>query len=71
MIAVNSAIRKAYPTLDVEAVRGDGYVYFCGNDAYDRLDSLYANPVSTKTAEMVRLCLEEIKWYHPTVLPIE
>jgi gamma-glutamylcyclotransferase (GGCT)/AIG2-like uncharacterized protein YtfP len=71
MLAVNSAIRKAYPMLDIEAVRGDGYVYFCGDDAFERLDSIYASPVSTKTDVMVRLCLEEIKWYYPAVIPVE
>lgn len=70
MIAVNSAIRKAFPTLDIEAVRGDGYVYFCGDDAFERLDSIYANPVSTKTAVMIKLCLEEVQYYHPTILQV-
>ena len=71
MLAVNKAIRKAYPLLDIEAVRGDGYVYFDGKDGFDLLDSIYSNPPTTQTSTMIRLCLAEIKWYHPTVLPTE
>lgn len=70
MATVNKAIHKAFPTLDVEAVRGDGYVYFDGDDGFDRLDSIYSNPPTTSTATMIKLCLQEIQYYHPTVLQV-
>ena len=44
----------------LEAVRGDGYVYFDGADGFDKVESVYANPVTTPTDEMTRFCLEAI-----------
>lgn len=56
---INRAIRDRFPGLDIEAGRGAGYVYFYGKDA-DGVDSIYAHPVSTPTACMVRMALENI-----------
>ena len=60
MAAVNKEIRKQFPDLDVEAVRGDGYVYFDGNDGLDVIPSIYAHPPVTPTADMTRMCLDNI-----------
>lgn len=59
--AVNKAIRKQFPALDIEAVRGDGYVYFDGNDGLDVVASIYAHPPVTPTADMIRMCIDNIK----------
>lgn len=60
MKQVNKAIKKAYPDLDIEAVRGGGYVYFCGEDGFDVVESIMAPPVSTDTEDMIRMVLSEI-----------
>ncbi len=56
---VNKAI-AAKTGMDIEAVRGDGYVHFDGEDGFDKVPSVYANPVTTPTDEMTRFCLEAI-----------
>ena len=57
---VNKTI-KAATGLDIEVVRGDGYVYFDGEDGFGKIDSVYAHPVTTTTDEMTRFCLEAIQ----------
>ena len=61
MLAVNSAIKKQFPDLDIEAVRGDGYVYFCGDDGFYIISSINAHPTVTPTADMIRMCIETIE----------
>jgi hypothetical protein len=56
---VNAEI-KAITRLNIEAVRGDGYVYFDGDDGFGKVASVYANPVTTPTDELVGFCLEAI-----------
>ena len=56
---VNRAIRARFPALSIEAVRGAGYVYFAGDDAGD-IASIYAHPVTTPTADMIRMALDNI-----------
>lgn len=58
--AVNKAIKEAHPTLEVEAVRGNGYVYFDGKDGFDKVASVYSHPTGTSTETMIRFCLREI-----------
>lgn len=58
--AVNKAIKKAFPTLDIQAVRCKGYVYFDGDNGFDKIPSIYSHPTSTTTETMIRLCLNEI-----------
>lgn len=57
---VNKAIKNAFPNLDIQAVRGKGYVYFDGDDGFDKIKSVYTHPTSTTTDTMVRLCVNEI-----------
>ena len=59
---VNEAIKKAYPYLDIQAVKGNGYVYFCGQNGFDNVSSIYSNPTSTSTEAMIRFCLREITY---------
>jgi hypothetical protein len=56
---LNHAI-KAKINSDIVAVRGDGYVYFDGEDGFDQIPSLYVHPVNTPTDEMIRLCIEHL-----------
>lgn len=58
--AVNKALKAAYPLLDIEAVRGQGYVYFGGNDGFDKIDSIFVHPVSTSTSDMTRFVMEAV-----------
>ncbi len=61
---VNKAIKLMFPSLDIEAVKGNGYVYFDGKDGFDKIESLYgANPATTDTETMIRLVLEQITDY--------
>lgn len=59
---VNKAVRQRFPELDIEVVRGVGYVYFCGEDGFDKIDSIMTHPTSTSTDEMIRLCIDEIEY---------
>jgi hypothetical protein len=58
---VNKAIRAAYPLLDIEVVRGKGYVYFDGQDAFGKIESIYVNPASTSTANLIKFAMIEIQ----------
>ena len=62
-------IKHQFPKLNIVAVRGDGYVYFDGTDGYLELDNIYANPASTSTDDMFRLCKEEIESVYPAEYP--
>lgn len=61
-LAVNKALKKAFPDLDIEAVRGSGYVYFDGNDGFDKVNSIYVHPSSINTAEMIQLVIEAVSY---------
>lgn len=58
---VNKAIKAAFPDLNIKAVRGNGYVYFDGDDGFDKIESIMVHPTSTSTKDMIRLVLEAIK----------
>lgn len=58
---VNKAIREAFPGKDIEAVFGSGYVYFDGDDGFDKIPSLYVSPRSTSTEDLTRFAIEQIK----------
>ncbi|HDS1721605.1 hypothetical protein NPS53_08845 [Pseudomonas putida] len=57
---VNKAIKKAFPALDIQAVRGNGYVFFDGDNGFDVVESVYSHPTGTSTETMIRLCLRNI-----------
>lgn len=59
---VNKMVNRKFPHLDIEVVRGEGYVYFSGEDGYE-LRSIYTHPVSTSTEDVIRLAIEEIESY--------
>ena len=58
--AVNRALKAAYPALDIKAVRGDGYVYFDGDDGFDKIDSIFVHPVNTSTEDLTRIVIEAV-----------
>lgn len=60
---VNAYIKTNFPDLDIVAVRGEGYVYFIGTDA-DELESIFTNPTTTSTSDLVEMVMEEIQWHH-------
>ena len=60
LAAVNKEIKKAFPSLDIEAVRGKGDVYFDGSEGFDKIKSIYTHPTRTATDIMIRLCINEI-----------
>lgn len=61
MKAVNKAIAESFPSLDIDAVRGDGYVYFDGADGFDKIPSIYAHPPTTSTEAMISMCIGQIR----------
>jgi len=58
--AVNKALKAAYPALNIEVVRGEGYVYFDGDDGFDKIDSIFVHPTSTSTADLTRFVIESV-----------
>jgi len=50
---VNAALARAFPDLDVSVVRGDGYVYFDGDDGYGKITSIYVHPPTVSTAMLI------------------
>lgn len=61
---VNQYIKTNYPNYDITAVRGDGYVYFEGDDGFNKVESIYgADPVATSTSDMVDIVLQQIQDY--------
>lgn len=58
---INKEIKKMFPTLDVVAVRCEGYVYFDGDDGFDKVESIYCHPTSTNTETLLRLVVQNIK----------
>lgn len=58
--AVNKALKAAYPLLDIEVVRGQDYVYFDGNDGFDKVDSVCVHPTSTSTSDLTRIVIEAV-----------
>jgi hypothetical protein len=66
MSKVNAALRKAYPKLDIEAVRclGHGYVYFAGKDGAEVVDSLFMHPLTVSTAVLTEHVLYQVADVH-------
>jgi hypothetical protein len=60
---VNQYIKTNFPDLKVEAVRGEGYVYFDGEDGFDKIESIYVNPVSISTDVLVGIIMETLDEY--------
>jgi hypothetical protein len=58
--AVNKALKTAYPALDIEVVRGEGYVYFGGDDGFDKINSIFVHPTNTSTADLTRFVIESV-----------
>ena len=56
---VNAVVSAVWP--NIEVVRGVGYVYFSGDDGFDKIPSLYIHPTTTSTEDMVRHVCEQIK----------
>lgn len=50
-----------FPTLDVVAIRGEGYVYFDGDDRFDKVESIYCHPTSTTTETLLKLAVQNIR----------
>ena len=59
---INKGIKEAFPNKDIEAVRGQGYIYFDGVDGFDKVDSIYVNPCSISTEDALKFCLENIEY---------
>jgi hypothetical protein len=60
MSKTNKAIRAAYPDKDIEAIAGAGYIYFDGNDGFDKIPSIMIHPRSVSAADRQRIILEHV-----------
>ena len=61
MKSVNNGIKKSFlGDIGIEAVRGNGYIYFDGVNGFDKVESIMSNPVSTSTEDAIRLCVNNI-----------
>jgi len=56
---VNLRIKKEFPCMDIEVVRGVGYFYYSG-DHGESLDSVMAHPVSTSTDEIIKMAIADV-----------
>ena len=61
MTHVNQYIKANFPELDIKAVRGDGYVYFDGDDGFDKVESLMVSSTSVDTDTLVDMVIEQIQ----------
>lgn len=61
MRIVNRYVKTNFPTLKIEAVRGDGYVYFDGEDGFDKVESLMVCSTSVSTETLVDMVMEQIQ----------
>lgn len=59
----NRKIKARFPDLDIEVVRGDGYIYFDGNDGFDKIPSIMVNPTTIDTDSLVVMCIDDITNY--------
>lgn len=62
---VNQYIKTNYPNLDIEAIRGSGYVYFDGLHGFGCIDSIWSNPTTTSTSDLADMCLQNIADAYP------
>lgn len=56
---VNKFVKTNFPSIDVEVVRGEGYVYYFGNDS-DKLESIMTHPTSTSTEDLCYLVAQDL-----------
>ena len=61
MKLVNKMIKSAFPNLDIEAVKGPGYVYFNGNDGLDKIPSTYVHVPAYTTEQLAEILIFDIK----------
>ena len=61
MKSVNNGIKKSFlGDIGIEAVRGNGYIYFDGANGFDKVESIMSNPASISTEDAIRLCINNI-----------
>jgi hypothetical protein len=65
MRIVNQYIKTNFPTLKIGAVRGSGYVYFDGEDGFDKVESLMVCSTSVTTNDLVDMVIEQIANVYP------
>jgi len=68
---VNKAIKKAFPDLAVEVVRGDGYVWFdmsATSIETEPVESIMVHGVSCNTKELTQLVIEHLEEYQNEIL---
>lgn len=59
---VNKVIKQRFPELDIEIVRGEGYVYFIGEDG-ENIEPICTHPFSTLTDDLCRIVVSDVEHY--------
>lgn len=68
---VNKTIKATFPNLKVEAVRGDGYVWFDMSATpieTEPVESIMVHPFSCNTKELTQLVTEHLEEYQNGIL---
>ncbi len=60
MKIINDIFAARYPTLDIEIVRGKGYIYFDGPDGFDKIESINVNLTTITTEKLIPIVDFEI-----------
>lgn len=63
MIKINRSLKATFPTKDIEAVAGNGYIYFDGDDGFDKIPSLYIDPKSVSAALRMAMVISHVAEY--------
>ena len=61
MKSINKALKKMYPDKDIEVVSGDGYVYFDGDDGFDKIETIWIHPKSVGMKVLKEIVLNHVK----------
>ena len=57
---LNQRCKREFPDLDIEIVRGEGYIYFAGKEG-ETISSIYIHPASVDTDQAWENIKEYIK----------
>ena len=61
---VNKAIQDEFPDMDISLVRGAGYFYFVGDDGMDLVESIFCQPSTAVTDNLIDEAITLIRMAH-------
>lgn len=60
MITINKSLKATFPTKDIEAVAGNGCIYFDGDDGFDQIPSIYRDPKSVDASLRMAIVINHV-----------